>query len=456
MLDYHRGLNDTPVWQPIPDSVKTALAEEFPAEGIGEDAAYDRFKHLIRPYPFGNLHPRSWGWVNGTGSTYLALGEMWAAAMNPNVWGGEQAASYVEAQVLSWSKRLLSMPDDASGVLVSGASVANLVGLAAAREVAAEDVSVRGILAVNKQLVVYASEQAHNSVDKAVGLLGLGWNALRRIPTGEDYRMDIAALDAAIGADIAAGNMPMAVVATAGTVNTGAVDDIAAISDICKRYGVWLHIDGAFGALIALSDSLRPMLAGIENADSIAFDLHKWLYVPIEAGCVLVRNVDAHRKPFSPPAAYLASFDRGISTGAHFYGGLGPQLTRGFRALKVWLALQSQGTTKFGRLVDQNVAQARLLAELVDAEPKLELVAPAPLNVVCFRYVVAAIDDAGINEINREVLLRLQESGVAMPSSTVLRGRFALRVALTNHRTTSDDIRLLAAEVVKLGDQVMG
>jgi glutamate/tyrosine decarboxylase-like PLP-dependent enzyme len=266
--------------------------------------------------------------------------------------------------------------------------------------------------------------------------------------------MDIDALERAITADVEAGRKPMAVVATAGTVNTGAIDDIERIAAICKRRGIWLHVDGAFGALIALSPALRPMLKGIENADSIAFDLHKWLYVPIEAGCVLVRNAEAHRKPFSPPAPYLASFERGVSTGAHFFGGLGPQLTRSFRALKVWLALQSYGTAKFGRLVEQNVRQARMLSALVEAHDHLELVAPAPLNIVCFRYKLKSIDDAGLNEVNREILMRLQESGIAIPSSTVLRERFALRVALTNHRTTDADIDLLVKTVVNLGDEI--
>jgi glutamate/tyrosine decarboxylase-like PLP-dependent enzyme len=337
---------------------------------------------------------------------------------------------------------------------LTGGSVANLVGLASAREATVLNVSEHGLHALEQQLVVYASEQAHNSIDKAVGLLGLGWNALRSIPVKDDYSMDLAALEDAVNRDVAAGHKPMAVVATAGTVNTGAFDDIAAISELCKRRGIWLHVDGAFGALVALSENLAPLINGIEEADSIAFDLHKWLYVPIEAGCVLVRNAEAHRTPFSPPAPYLASFDRGVSTGAHFFGGLGPQLTRSFRALKVWLALQSYGTAKFGRLVEQNVRQARLLCELIEKSEMLELVAPAPLNVVCFRYLMPAVDDTGMNEINREILMRLQESGIAIPSSTILRGRFALRVALTNHRTTDADIQLLAETVVRLGDEI--
>jgi glutamate/tyrosine decarboxylase-like PLP-dependent enzyme len=237
-------------------------------------------------------------------------------------------------------------------------------------------------------------------------------------------------------------------------VNTGAIDDIDAVADICERERIWLHVDGAFGALLALSPKLKPLLKGIERADSIAFDLHKWLYVPIEAGCILVRHPQYHSAPFSPPAAYLASFSRGVSTGAHFYGGLGPQLTRSFRALKVWLALQANGTAKFGRLIEQNVRQASRLTDMIERDDRLELAAPAPLNIVCFRYTAPGIDGAGLNEINREILVRLQESGLAIPSSTELNGVFALRVALTNHRTTDDDLGKLAEAVTALGDAI--
>jgi glutamate/tyrosine decarboxylase-like PLP-dependent enzyme len=454
MLTFHQGLDAQPAWQPLPSEVKEAFREQFPRDGLGDDVAYEKFVRLISPYPFGNVHPRGWGWVNGTGSSYLSLAEMWASAMNPNVWGGEHAAPYVEAQVLSWAKDLFGMPPEASAVLLSGGSEANLVGLAAAREATAMDVSRSGVHALQQQLVVYASEQAHNSIDKAVGLMGIGWNSLRSIAVLDDYSMDIGALERAVAEDVAAGRKPMAVVATVGTVNTGAFDDVTAIADLCARRGIWLHVDGAFGALIALSEALKPMLNGVERANSIAFDLHKWLFVPIEAGCVIVRDAAAHARPFSPPAPYLASFDRGVSTGAHFFGGLSPQLTRSFRALKVWLALQSYGTSKFGRLVEQNVRQAQLLTRLVNETEELEMSAPAPLNVVCFRYKVTGVDDAGLNEINRELLMRIQESGIAIPSSTILRDKFALRVALTNHRTKDSDIELLVKTVVRIGNEI--
>jgi glutamate/tyrosine decarboxylase-like PLP-dependent enzyme len=371
--------------------------------------------------------------------------------MNPNCWGGEHAASYVEAQVLDWMKDLLRYRA-ASGVLVSGGSVANLIGIAAARDArGGGDVGRIGVRGLPRALVLYASDQVHNSVHKAASLLGIGLDGLRLIRTDDDFRIDVAALERAIAEDRAAGLHPFCVVGTAGTVNTGATDNLAALADICDREDLWLHVDGAFGALAQLSDRLRPVVAGIEGADSIAFDLHKWLYMPIEVGCVLVRDAEAHRRPFSPPASYLAHFDRGIASGPHIYSTLGPQLTRGFRALKVWLSLQAHGSDVYARLVEQNVAQAHYLEARIRACDELELAAPVPLNVVCFRYVTEGIDADGLNALNRELLQRLQETGEAVPSSTVLRGKFVLRVALTNHRTRAADLDRLIVAVLAIG-----
>jgi glutamate/tyrosine decarboxylase-like PLP-dependent enzyme len=219
---------------------------------------------------------------------------------------------------------------------------------------------------------------------------------------------------------------------------------------VCNRAGLWLHVDGAFGALAAQSQHLRPLLAGLERADSIAFDLHKWLFVPIEAGCVLVKHGEWHRRPFSPPAAYLSRFDRGVASGSFNYSTLGPQLTRGFRALKVWLSMHAHGTAIYARLIEQNVQQARYLEQRIRREPRLELLAPVPLNVVCFRYR-GDHDEARLNDLNQELLMRLQESGRVVPSSTVLEGRFALRVAFTNHRTRQADLDELIAASLEVG-----
>lgn len=454
VIAFHTGIADRPAWQPLPEASKAALQGPAPREPEGATAVYDEFLEHVLPYPFGNIHPRAWGWVNGTGTTLAAFAEMLAATMNPNCWGGEHAASYVEAQVIEWMKQLVGF-DAASGVLVSGGSVANVIGLAAARDARADRPAGEvGLHALAQPLVVYASEQVHNSVDKAVSLLGIGLDGMRRIPTDTEYRIDIGALERAIAEDRAAGRRPLCVVGTAGTVNTGATDDLDALANICAREQMWLHVDGAFGALAALSPGHRSTLRGMERADSLAFDLHKWLYVPIEAGCILVRDAEAHGRPFSPPANYLASLERGVASGPHLYSMLGPQLTRGFRALKVWMLIKAHGTDIYARLVEQNIAQAAHLAERIRESDELELAAPVPLNVVCFRYVTPGVDDLELDALNRELLMRLQERGIALPSSTVLGGRFVLRVALTNHRTRTADLDTLVDATLRLGREI--
>ncbi|MGH7573650.1 MAG: pyridoxal phosphate-dependent decarboxylase family protein [Longimicrobiales bacterium] len=455
VIAFHSTIADRPAWRPLPAASKAALEGPAPREPEGAGAVYEAFLEHVLPYPFGNIHPRGWGWVNGTGTTLAAFAEMLAAAMNPNCWGGEHAASYVEAQVIDWMKDLLGF-DAASGVLVSGGSVANVIGVAAARDACTDRPAGQvGMHALPQPLVVYASDQVHNSVDKAASLLGIGVENLRKIATDAEYRIDIGALEQAIAEDRAAGRRPLIVVGTAGTVNTGAIDDLDALADLCAREQMWLHVDGAFGALAALSPTHRSMLRGMERADSLAFDLHKWLCVPIEAGCILVRDADAHRRPFSPPATYLASLERGIASGPHIYSTLGPQLTRGFRALKVWMLIKAHGTDVYARLVEQNIAQAQYVAERIRACDGLALAAPVPLNVVCFRYVARDLDDGSLDALNREVLMQLQERGIAIPSSTVLDGRFVLRVALTNHRTRTADLDTLIDATLGIGHEIL-
>lgn len=453
-LRYQRDLRDAPAWRAIPDAAKTALRRPLPRKGIGPGATYEEFRERILPYTYGNVHPRFWGWVNGQGSPLTVMAEMLAATMNPNCWGGEHSASYVEAQVLTWLKEGLGIPESFGGVLVSGGSMANVIGLAGAREArAGGEVAQTGLRGLGKTPVLYASVEAHNSVDKAAGLLGLGFSAVRKIPTTPAFRMDVVALRARVDRDREAGLHPFAVVATAGTVNTGAIDRLDELADFCAEQNLWLHVDGAFGALAALAAELRPLVTGIDRADSIAFDLHKWLYLPIEVGCVLVRDAEAHRRTFSPPADYLQSFERGPAAGEHFFHELGPQLTRSFRALKVWMSILANGMDTHARLIEANVRQASLLGERVDAHPELELLAPVSLNVVCFRFVGAAgcRSSIDLDSLNRELLMRLWESGTAVPSGTLIHGRFALRCCFTNHRTRTDDLTTLLDAVVAIG-----
>jgi aromatic-L-amino-acid/L-tryptophan decarboxylase len=274
---------------------------------------------------------------------------------------------------------------------------------------------------------------------------------VRRIPVAADYRMDTATLRESIAADRRNGHRPICVVANAGTVNTGAIDDLEGIADLCQKEHLWLHVDGAFGALACLSPRLRPLVAGVERADSVAFDLHKWMYLPFEVACILVRDAAAHREAFSVSASYLAESDRGVMAGGLPFADRGIELTRGFKALKVWLSLKACGIGAFARVIEQNVQQAAYLAELISNHPDLELVAPVPLNIVCFRFAPKDRTDAILDALNAEILLRLQESGIAVPSSTIIQGRFAIRVAIVNHRSRREDFDAIVAGVVAIG-----
>lgn len=456
MLTYLQTVRERPAWQPIPEEVQTRLTTPAPNEPQGPEAAYADFVRDVLPYPMGNIHPRFWGWVIGTGTPLGMLAEMLAAAVNPNMGGGSHAPNQVESQVIEWCKQMLGYPAEASGVLVSGASMANLVALTVARNhQAGFDVRKHGLQASPRRLMVYGSAEIHSSIQRAVEVLGLGSESLRLIPVNADFQMDMAALEAAVTADRAAGHQPLCLIGSAGTVNTGAFDDLNAQADFCDREQMWFHVDGAFGALAALSPQLRPLTAGMERADSLTFDMHKWLYVPYEAACVLVRNREAHYHAFTLTPPYLSHTERGAAAGDRWFSDYGVQLSRGFRALKIWLSLKEHGVARYGRLIQQNVEQCRYLAELVDAAPELERLAPVPLNIVCFRYRVQGFDDATLNALNQELLLRLHEQGIAVPSYTRIHGKYALRVANTNHRTRREDFDLLVREVVRIGNELV-
>jgi glutamate/tyrosine decarboxylase-like PLP-dependent enzyme len=436
--------------------VKEQLQQPLPLAPQGDEGAYQDFLQNVLPYPHGNIHPRYWGFVNGTGSVLGMLSEMLAATVNPNVGGGDHSAVYVEQQVLSWCKEMLGYPPAASGILVSGGSMANLMGLAIARNTHLDfDIRHNGMRSVPGMMTIYCSAETHSSVQKAVELLGLGSQALRQIPVDHDYRIDVASLKKAIAEDREAGHFPLCIVGNAGTVNTGAIDPLDALADICQREHLWFHVDGAFGALAALVPEMQPQLAGMQRADSLTFDLHKWMYLPFEAGCLLVKNKAAHEKAFAVVPTYLAPHERGLMAGPPWLANYGLQLTRGFRALKIWLAFKSYGIDKFRRLIHQNILQARYLAQLVQENSSLELAASVPLNVVCFRFTSAQLDEAGHNELNRQILMELHERGIAVPTSTVLQGKYVLRAAITNHRSRREDFEILACETVRIGEEIL-
>lgn len=456
IMTYLETVRTRPVWQPIPEKIKAYFKQPLPVEPQGTEQAYQDFLEYVLPHPMGNIHPRFWGWVIGTGTPLGMLAEMLAAGMNPNVGGADHVANYVEAQVLDWCKEMLGYPAEASGLLVSGGSMANLVGLTVARNSKAEfDLRTHGVHAAPRKMTLYGSQETHSSVQKAIELLGLGSNAFRQIPVNSDFKIDISGLETAILEDRQEGYQPICIIGNAGTVNTGAIDDLDRLADICQREGLWFHVDGAFGALAVLSSELRPLLVGMERADSLAFDLHKWMYMPYEVGCALVRQEEDHRSTFSLTPDYLTHSDRGLAGGSIWFSDYGVQLSRGFRALKVWMSMKEHGAQKYGRLIQQNVDQARYLASQVEDMSELQLLAPVPLNIVCFRFVADDLDDESLNDLNKELLIALQESGVAAPSYTVIDGKYALRVAITNHRSKREDFEILVREVIRLGKTMM-
>jgi glutamate/tyrosine decarboxylase-like PLP-dependent enzyme len=311
--------------------------------------------------------------------------------------------------------------------------------------------------AAPNKLVLYASEEIHSSNQKAVELLGLGSDALRRVAVNKQFQIDLEQLESAINEDRKEGYRPFCVIGAAGTTNTGAIDDLDALADICQGEDLWLHIDGAFGAWAALVPDLRHLVDGIARADSVALDLHKWMYIPYEIGCVLIRSEIEHRKTFSLTPNYLAhgEGERGL-TGVDlpWFSDYGFQLSRGFRALKAWMSLKEHGVKKYSRLIQQNIDQANYLAELVKAAPELELSAPVGLSVVCFRYITPDIQEKQLDELNKQIEIELQERGIAIISGTTINGRKVLRLAVTNHRSRREDFDLLVGEIIRIGKEL--
>ena len=455
MFAHMQSLREQPTWQPYPENAREQIGGALPMDEGDVFQVYKNFKENILPYPNGNLHPRFWGWVQGTGTPLGALSELLAATMNPNVGGGNHSAAYVETQVLDWLKEIFDFPRAASGLLVSGGSMANFVALAVARNAkAGYDIRQEGLWK-RAPFVVYGSVEMHSSLLKAVELLGIGNNFFRRIAVNEDYEIDVNALRDAIVQDKANGLQPICIIGNAGTVNTGAIDNLDALANLAREFDVWFHVDGAFGAWAYTLPEFRAQLKGIERADSLAFDLHKWFYVPYEAGATLVRSDSAHFQTFTVTPPYLKHTGRGPHGGQNWFTDYGVQLSRGFRALKIWMAFQTFGMNKHARLFAQNIAQAQYLAQLVERAPNLELTAPHPLNIVCFRYIAPNRNDEQLNAFNQELLARIQESGIAVPSSTTLRGKFSIRVAITNHRSRRQDFDLLIQAVERIAGNML-
>ncbi|MGZ8407325.1 MAG: pyridoxal phosphate-dependent decarboxylase family protein [Caulobacteraceae bacterium] len=430
------------------------IRADLPVEGEPFEIVYEDLWRDIAPYTMHNIHPRHWGWVNGSGVPVAVLGDMLATGLNANCALFNQMPNHVEIQVVNWLTEMLGMPSGSGGLLVSGGSMANLNALHAARcAKAGYDVRKLGT-GHGPRLTVYTSDETHSSVQKGLEMMGLGSDSLVVIPTDENFRLDVAAAARRIAEDRAAGLRPIAIVANAGTVNTGAVDPLNAIADLCEAEDLWMHIDGAFGALAWLDPRQRERLAGMPRADSIACDGHKWLYQPYSLGCLLVKNPELLRNAFELTPSYLTRTPGSVADAPLPYGQYGIELSRPFRALKLWMSLRVHGVNAFSQAIARNIDQAGYLARKVDEHPDLERVAPVELNVVCFRY--SGAEAKRLNDINIDLLAELQKRGVATPSLTFIKGAAAIRVAITNHRSRTEDFDMLVDASAAIGAELAG
>lgn len=454
--------NETPAM--LRDILGTGPLPEQGAEArdLIEEAATLLFEHSTF-----NGHPRFMAFISSSAAPIGVLSDLLAAAVNPNVGGSALApiATEIEAQTIRWIAELLNYPTDCGGLLVSGGNMGNFTGLLVARSAKVPwDVRTTGLAGgEGRRLRLYATEETHTWLHKAVDLFGLGMDAIRWIPVDGQLRMDTAALRRQIEADSEAGDLPFLVIGTAGTVSTGAVDPLPEIAAICREYDLWFHVDGAYGGFAAAllnSDGpveVPPDLRGISEADSVAVDPHKWLYAPLEAGCVLVRDAKLLHRTFShhPPYYYFDEDEQSVIN----YHEYGPQNSRGFRALKVWLALRQAGRVGYTEMISDDIQLARELSRLVEAEPELQAFTQA-LSITTFRYVPSDLTpgseeiEAYLNRLNAELLTRVQRSGEAFISNAVVRGTFLLRACIVNFRTSLEDIEALIHLVKRIGKEV--
>jgi aromatic-L-amino-acid decarboxylase len=405
-----------------------------------------------------NGHPRFFGYVASPSTPVGAFADLIASALNQNVtsWRSAPAATLIEQTVVRWLGQLIGYSREAHGLLMSGGSMANLNALFIAHRVkAGTDASQKGLWNVTAPMTVYASDQVHFSIVKAADVLGLGREQVRLLPTDERFRLDVKSLRESLDGDIQAGCKPFCVVASAGTVNTGAVDSLEEIAEVAAEYGLWLHVDGAYGALAAMDETKRALFAGLERADSVSLDPHKWLYAPVDTGCLLFRDETRVRQAFSQHEADYIKVHEQVSEEAFAFWDYGIELSRRFRALKIWLMLRYYGARRVAESIKADNALALELAERIGEAKDLELLAPVELSICCFRYVPQKLRESinsadkeararanvELDELNARIMQRVQRGGRAYLSNATIRGSYCLRACITNFRTTSEDIR---------------
>lgn len=461
IADFLGGIGDRPVTLgESPQVIRELLKAErpLPAEGTDAGELMASVSRLLFDHSLHNGHPRFLGYITSSGAPISMLGDLLAAAVNPNVgaWTLSPVASEIEAQVVRWIAEMVRFPEGSGGLLVSGGNMANMAAFWAARvDAGGPSVRTDGTPS-GHPLVVYGSAETHTWIQKATDLAGMGTNAMRWIPTTRDLRMDVDALRNAMDLDISEGRRPMMVIGTAGSVSTGAVDPLRAIAEVCRERGVWFHVDGAYGGLAAMLPDAPEELHHLDLADSVAVDPHKWLYAPLEAGCVLVRDAQKLRDAFSYHPPY---YHFGVE--AVNFVDLGPQNSRGFRALKVWLALQQAGRDGYRRMLSDDIRLARLLHETAEAHPELQT-SESGLSISTFRYVPETLGarvgepavEAYLNDLNKALQARLEAEGEVFLSNAVHHGMYVLRGCIVNFRTDEDDVRAIPEIVARVGREL--
>jgi aromatic-L-amino-acid decarboxylase len=449
MLIHLKEVRQRPIMQRPPEEIQAAFRQPPPIMGEGAEKAYSDFQELVLSHQSNfNKDPRFWGFVVGTGSPSGMLADMLTSGLNVNMVGGPLISTMLEMQTTAWIKGMVGFPMTGGGIIVTGGTMANLLGLTVARNTkSGVNLREKGVQGITGKLIVYASSEAHVCIQKSIEMLGIGNENLHRVPVNEDYSMNVEVLPRMIKEDRDAGNTPICVVGCAGTVNTGAFDPLSKIADVCAEEDLWFHVDGAFGAWASITQKYKGLTEGMNRADSLALDLHKWMYMPYDVGCALFKRPEDQIRTFSERPDY---YNMDKDTPPQF-ADLGFELSRSFRALKVWMGIKEHGVAKYSMLIERNINQAQYLAELIKARPELELMAPTPLNTVCFRYKDPSLPDAALDELNHNLNMGLMFSGAGAPSESKVKGRKVMRVCITNHRTSNKDLEHFVASAVQMG-----
>jgi len=445
VAEYFTSLPERPVFPVVsPETIRASLDPSLPVEGREFTAILASIRDVIIAGSRHNGHPRFFGYVSPPAIPAAALADFLASALNSNVtsWRSAPAGTQIERLAVDWVKEIVGFPATATGLLVSGGSMANLNALAAAREAKLPGIRSAGCLALGRQLRAYASDQVHFSVGKALALLGIGLDSLRTTPADDLQRLDLVAVERQIAEDRAVGHIPFCLVASLGSVGTGAVDDLGGAADLAARHGLWLHVDASYGGFAALAASQRHHFRDLGRADSVALDPHKWLYVPVDCGCVLYRDASPAYAAFAEQADYTRITESDPDEAFAFWD-YGLELSRRFRALKVWVALSHAGTRALGDAVERNIACAEHLAGSVQRSNDFQLMATG-LSIVCFRYRPASdASDCELDALNEEIMIRVQKGGSSYLSGAKVGGRFTLRACVLNYRTTETDVDAL-------------